>query len=118
MKDTLPLEKKAVFDEHKEYDKLLEQLEGVQQQVDQLVEKDHRDKLYLFRQLEAIEPILDKNKYKLKLTLPLHRQVKSLSMHNLLLKRRLRLVKQELIKAKESGRKRRRRRLDILVEAT
>ena len=44
--------------------------------MDQLVEKDHMDKLYLIRKLEDVEPFLDKAKYKLKWTLPLHRQVK------------------------------------------
>ena len=56
----------------------MEQLEGVQQQVDQLVDKDHRDKLTLFKQVQAIEPILDKARYKLKWTLPLHRNVRNL----------------------------------------
>ena len=74
----------------------MEQLEGVQQPIAQLAEKDHRDKLYLFRQLKAIEPVLDKAEYKLKWTLPLHRQVKSLYVQNLALKRRLILVKLKL----------------------
>lgn len=38
-----------VFDEQKEFEKLLEQLEEDQQQVDQFAEKNHRDKLYLFK---------------------------------------------------------------------
>jgi len=85
--------------------------------VNQLAEEDHKDKLYLFRQLEFVEPVLETAKYKLKLTLPLHRKVKSLYVQNLVLKRRLKLVKQKLIKAKESRRNIRRIKLYILIEA-
>lgn len=80
--------------------------------MDKVAEKDHVDKLYLFRQLEVVEPIVDKYKYKLKSTLPLHRQVKSLYVHNLVLKRRLGLVKQKLIEASQSGRKKKRGKLN------
>jgi len=42
-------ENNIVFYENKEFEKLLEQLEGVKQQVDQLAEKDHKEKLYVYR---------------------------------------------------------------------
>lgn len=78
IRETIQLEQRVAFDEKKEIESLLEQLEGVQQQVNQLAEKDHKDNLYLFRQLEVVENLLDKAKYKLTWTLPLHTQVKSL----------------------------------------
>jgi len=56
--------------------------------------------------LEAIEPILDKEKYKLKWTLTLHGKAENLYTQDLVLKRRLRLVKRKLTKVKEVGRKR------------
>jgi len=40
-----------LFDEKNEFNKLMEQIEEVQQQVDWLVEKDQRDNMSLFNQL-------------------------------------------------------------------
>lgn len=48
----------------------------------------------------------------------MHRQVKSLYVQNLLLKKRLILVKQKLTEAKQDGRKRKRGKLDILAKAS
>lgn len=64
VKEIVQPEQNMVFDEHKEFEKLLEQLEGFQQHVDQLVEKDHKGKLYFFRHLEVVQPVLDKDKKK------------------------------------------------------
>jgi len=74
--------------------------------------------LYLLRQLEVVEPILDKAKYKLKWTLPLHRKVKSLYVNNLMLKRRIIFVKKKLLVSKKYERNKKRGKLDILTEAS
>ncbi len=65
---------------------------------------------------ELVDPIIDNAKHKLKWTLPLHWQVRNMYTNNLVLKRRLGLVKQQLTEAKQYRRKRKRGKLDILAE--
>lgn len=71
----------------------------------------------MFGHVEVVMPALYKAKYKLKWTLPLHRKVKNLYVQNLVLKRRLRLVKKRLTEVREVGRNRKRQKLVVLVEA-
>lgn len=96
----------------------MEQLEGIQYQVDQLAEKYHRDKLALFREVEVVIPVLYKAKYKMKWNLPLNMPVKYPYVQNLVLKRRLRLVMNKLTEVKEAKRKMKRGKLELLVEAS
>lgn len=73
--------------------------------MDKIEEGYYKDKLALFIHVEVVMPILDKAKYKLKWNFPLHRQVK-----NLVLKRRLRLMKKIHDKVRENKRKCKRKR--------
>lgn len=71
----------------------------------------------MFKEIQVVELVLDMNvEYNLKWTLPLHRQVRSLYTQNLVLKRRLKLVNQQLTKANKYGTKRNKEKLDILAE--
>lgn len=96
----------------------MEHIEGIQYQVDQIADGDCKDKFALFGHVEVVMVALDKAKYKLKWTLPLHKQVKNLYVQNLILKRRLRLVKNRLTEVREAGRKRKIGKLEFLVEAS
>ena len=50
---------KVAFDEHKEFERMLEQLEGVQQQIDWLVEKYQKEiTLWFSRALFAFKVLL------------------------------------------------------------
>lgn len=118
VEETFQPEQNTAFEKDKAYEKLFEQLEDVQMQVDQLAEKDRRDEINLFKEVETVFPTLQKAKNKLKWNLHLHRQEKNLYVKNLVLKRRLILVKQKLIEVKLSRRKRKRCKLDILAEAS
>ena len=69
-----------------------------------------------FKEVEATLPTLQRETHKVKWSLPLHRQVKNLYVWNLVLKRRLRLMKKRLTEVKESRRKRKISKLYFLVE--